>query len=169
MTSIVAVNEKICSIDTKNAELMNKIKSIQEQIDFNNKKKSEIQCQPIVLDLSNEKEVDIAINKDKNNYYKKPLDKALKYHKLLLIEDGITEDKVVLLASNKRLLKSTLSVLITIIKTNVVIKVELKGKSFYIRKTDNLKVGIFEDKNKELSVVKTFFSVKQAMEYLNLI
>jgi hypothetical protein len=169
MTSIVAVNEKICSIDTKNAELMNKIKSIQEQIDFNNKKKSEIQGQPIVLDLSNEKEVDIAINKDKNNYYKKPLDKALKYHKLLLIEDGITEDKVVLLASNKRLLKSTLSVLITIIKTNVVIKVELKGKSFYIRKTDNLKVGIFEDKNKELSVVKTFFSVKQAMEYLNLI
>lgn len=169
MTSIVAINEKISFIDNQNVDLMNKMRAIQEQIDFNNKKKFDIQNQPIVLDFSNEKEVDIAINHDENNYYKKPLDKALKYHKLSVVKDNLISGKVVLLANNKRILKSTLSVLITIIKANVTIKVELNGESFYIKKTDNLKIGIFENKNNEISILKTFFGVKQAMDHLNLI
>lgn len=168
MTSIVSVNEKISFIDAQNIDLANQIKALQEKINFNNKLKNEIQKQPLILDLTNEKDLNIALNHDENHFYKKALEKALKYHKLSIVDDKYHKNNVIFLTGNKRILKSTSSALISIIKCDGVIKIELKNGIFYIKKTDNLKVGIYECKNENVSLVKHFFGVKQALDFLNI-
>ena len=100
MNSLVSISEKICSLDAKNVELTNQIKALQEQIEFNNKCKHELQNRPVILDLVNEKDLTLALHHDENGYYKKALDKSLKYHQLFVVNDDLKKEKVISLASN---------------------------------------------------------------------
>lgn len=158
--STFELSKNIISLEKEKEILLEKLRLVQTEID---EKKNERNGQSNKVNLLNDLEVKIALDPKVDGFYDDSMSKSLKSIGL------IKEENSIVLYANKRILKSTVPVLINIIKAGGNIKVDINNKNYVIKLTEDSKIGIFEVNGEQLLLTGSYFSVKQAISVLNII